>query len=390
MPIVERVADLYPDIRAWRHDLHAHPELDYDLPRTSAFVAERLREFGCDEIVTGIGKTGVVGVIRGERTPSSGDIRVIGLRADMDALPIGETTNLPYRSKSKGVMHACGHDGHTAMLLGAARYLAETRNFAGSAVLIFQPAEEYGAGAAAMLKDGLIERFGVDEFYGMHNFPGVPIGQFAMRQGPLMAATDGIYIRIEGLGGHPGSAHKCIDPILVGAQLITVMEQIVAHNVSPLESAAVVIHKFHSGAGGSVIPQTAELSGTVRTLRPEVRAQVMKRLREVISGTALSTGAQIDLTYKPGYPLTFNHAVQTELAIRVARDVAGEDNVVETAPLMSGEDFGYLVEARPSAYILCGNGDTAHCHHPSYDFNDDSILYGTSFWIRLVETALRG
>ncbi|MCK1600462.1 amidohydrolase [Bradyrhizobium sp. 166] len=388
MPIVNRIADLQPEIQAWRRDLHAHPELDYDLPRTSSFVAERLREFGCDEVVTGLGKTGVVGVIRGNRTASSRDAKVIGLRADMDALPIEEATDLSYVSKRQGVMHACGHDGHTAMLLGAARYLADTRNFAGSAVMIFQPAEEYGAGAAAMLKDGLIERFGIDEVYGMHNAPGIPIGQFATRAGPIMAATDGIHIRIEGRGGHPGSAHKCIDPILAGAQLVTALQQIVAHNVSPLVSAAIGILAFQSGTGGSVIPQTAELRGTIRTLTPEVRQLILKRLSEVVSGTALSTGAHIDLTCQPGYPLTVNHEVQTELAIRVANEVVGEDNVLETPPAMAAEDFGYMSAARPGAYVYCGNGDSAHCHHPAYDFNDEAIVYGTSFWIKLVESAL--
>src|SRR5206468_3402642 len=226
MSILYRVADLQPDIVAWRRDLHAHPELGYDEHRTSAFVAERLREFGCDEIVTGIGKTGVVGVIRGKNPASEGNIKVIGLRADMDALPIEEEADLPYASKNTGVMHACGHDGHTAMLLGAARYLAETRNFAGAAVVIFQPAEENGAGAAAMIKDGLMERFGIEEVYGMHTWPGVPIGTFGIGRGPFMAATGGINIRIEGLGGHSGSEHKCINPVLVGAQLITALQQI--------------------------------------------------------------------------------------------------------------------------------------------------------------------
>lgn len=388
MPIVNRVTDLHPDIQAWRRDIHAHPELGYDVHRTSAFVAERLREFGCDEVVTGLGKTGVVGVIKGERSASNGDIKVIGLRADMDALPIEEATNLPYASKSKGVMHACGHDGHTAMLLGAARYLAETRNFSGMAVVIFQPAEEGGAGAAAMIKDGLMERFGIEQVYGMHNLPGVPTGTFAIRQGPILAATDAIEIRIAGHGGHASQPHKCINSVVVGAQLITALQQIVADNVDPLESAGVSVCVFHSGAAASVIPQTAELQGTIRTLTPQVCQLIKKRVREIVSGIAQVTGAKIELTYQSGYPATVNHAAQTELAARVAKDIAGERNVLEKPPVMAGEDFAYMLEARPGAFIWCGNGDSAGLHHPAYDFNDEAILYGTSFWIKLVESAL--
>ncbi|MCK1504309.1 M20 aminoacylase family protein [Bradyrhizobium sp. 18] len=388
MPILNRVADLHPDIQAWRRDIHAHPEQDYDVHRTSALVAERLRQFGCDEIVTGLGKTGVIGVIRGARDASSGKVRVIGLRADMDALPIEEATNLPYASKNKGVMHACGHDGHTAMLLGAARYLAETRNFAGIAVVIFQPAEEEGAGAAAMIKDGLMERFGIEEVYGMHNWPGIPIGAFGIRQGAMLAAYDSIHIRIEGHGGHASSPHKCIDPVLVGAQLITALQQIPACNVDPLDAAAISICEFHSGSAPGVIPETAELRGTIRALRPEVHQLLTKRLRDVVSGTAQSTGANIALTFTGGYPVTFNHAAQTELSMRVAKDVVGEANVLETPPVMGAEDFAYMLEVRPGAYILCGNGDSAGLHHPTYDFNDEAILYGTSFWIKLVESAL--
>src|SRR6266436_8745333 len=285
MPIVNRVADLQPDI-------HQHPELLYDVHRTAAFVAERLREFGCDEVTTGLGRTGVVGVIKGRKPAPRGDIKVIGLRADMDALPIEEATNLAYASETPGKMHACGHDGHTAMLLGAARYLAETRNFAGDAVVIFQPAEEGGAGAAAMIKDGLMERFAIDQVYGMHNGPGIPVGSFAIRTGPIMAATDAVNIRIEGLGGHAARPHKSIDSVLVGAQLITALQSIVSRSVDPLESAVISMCEFHAGNARNVIPQTAELSGTVRTLIPEVRELVEKRVREVVAGVAQITGAK--------------------------------------------------------------------------------------------------
>jgi amidohydrolase len=388
MPIVNRVADLQPDIQAWRRDIHQHPELLYDVHRTAAFVADRLREFGCDEIVTGLGKTGVVGVIQGRKSATNGGIKVIGLRADMDALPIEENTHLSYASKTKGLMHACGHDGHTAMLLGAARYLAETRNFAGKAVVIFQPAEEGGAGAAAMIEDGLMDRFGIEQVYGMHNGPGIPIGSFAIRPGAIMAATDSIDIMIEGHGGHAARPHKCIDSVLVGAQLITALQQIVSRNVDPLDSAVISMCEFHAGNARNVIPQTAELRGTVRTLTPEVRALVQKRVREVVAGVAQITGAKIDLAYQRGYPVTVNHAAQTDLATQIAREVAGDANVHETPPLMGAEDFSYMLEARPGAFIFCGNGDSAGLHHPAYNFNDEAILYGTSYWIKLIENTL--
>ncbi len=388
MPIVNRVADLHPEITAWRRDIHQHPELLYDVHRTAAFVAERLREFGCDEVATGLGKTGVVGVIKGKKPAGNGDIKVIGLRADMDALPIEEATNLPYASKTPGKMHACGHDGHTAMLLGAARYLAETRNFAGDAVVIFQPAEEGGAGADAMIKDGLMDRFGIEQVYGMHNGPGIPIGAFAIRTGPIMAATDELNISIKGHGGHASRPHKCIDSVLVGAQLITALQQIVARNIDPLESAVISVCEFHAGTARNVIPQTAELRGTIRTLTAEVRELVQKRIGEVVAGVAQMTGATIDLDIKRGYPVTVNHAAQTEFATEIAKQVAGDNNVHDTPPLMGAEDFSYMLQARPGAFIFCGNGDSAGLHHPAYNFNDEAILYGTSFWIKLVENTL--
>src|SRR5215510_6201154 len=331
MPIVNRVADLQPDIQAWRRDIHENPELLYEVHRTAAFVADRLREFGCDEVATGLGKTGVVGVIKGKK-PGNGEIKVIGLRADMDALPIEEATNLPHASKTPGKMHACGHDGHTAMLLGAARYLAETRNFAGDAVVIFQPAEEGGAGGAAMVKDGLMERFGIDQVYGMHNGPGIPVGSFAIRPGPIMASTDEVDIKIEGHGGHAARPHKCVDSVLVGAQLITALQSIVARSVDPLDSAVISICEFHAGNARNVIPQTAELKGTIRTLTPEVRKLVEKRVREVVAGVAQITGAKIDLHYMRNYPVTNNHTAQTEVARRIAKQVAGDGAVAETDP----------------------------------------------------------
>ena len=388
MPIVNRVAEFQPDIQAWRRDIHEHPELLYDVHRTAALVADRLREFGCDEVITGIGRTGVVGVIKGNRPVGRGEVKVIGLRADMDALPIEEATDLPYASKTKGLMHACGHDGHTAMLLGAAKYLTETRNFAGSAVVIFQPAEEGGAGAVAMIKDGLMDRFGIEQVYGMHNGPGIPVGSFALRPGPIMAGGDAVFIEIEGLGGHAAQPHKSIDSVLVGAQLITSLQSIVSRSVDPLESAVISICEFHAGNARNVIPHTATLAGTVRTLDGEVRNMVERRVHEVVAGVAQATGAKIDLTYNRGYPVTVNHAGQTDTATRAARDIAGEANVQEMAPLMAGEDFAYMLEQRPGALIFCGNGDSAGLHHPAYNFNDEALVYGTSYWIRLVENTL--
>uniref|UniRef100_E6VJ96 Amidohydrolase n=1 Tax=Rhodopseudomonas palustris (strain DX-1) TaxID=652103 RepID=E6VJ96_RHOPX len=388
MPVINRVADLQPDIAAWRRTLHQQPELMYDVDGTAAFVAERLREFGCDEVVTGLGRTGVVGVIRGARPAGNGDLKAIGLRADMDALPIMEATGLPYASKVPGKMHACGHDGHTAMLLGAARYLAETRNFAGDAVMIFQPAEEGGAGAAAMIDDGLMERFGIEQVYGMHNGPGIPVGAFAISPGPVMAATDAIDIRIEGHGGHAARPHLCVDPVLAGAQLITALQGIVSRNVDPFEAAVLSMCEFHAGNARNVIPQFAELKGTVRTMTAEVRDMVEQRVRDVVAGVAQVTGTRIDLTYERGYPVLVNHLAETDVAIQIAREVAGEANVMPLPPLMGAEDFAYMLEKRPGAFVFIGNGDSAGLHHPAYDFNDEAIVYGTSYWVRLVETQL--
>ncbi len=390
MPIVNRVADLQSDIAAWRQDIHAHPELLYEVHRTAALVAERLKEFGCDEVITGMGQTGVVGLIKGRKPAAEGQqVRTIGLRADMDALPIAEATNLPYASKNPGVMHACGHDGHTAMLLGAARYLAETRNFAGSVAVIFQPAEEGGAGAKAMMQDGLMDRFAIDEVYGMHSSPGLAVGKFAIRPGPYMASGNRINITIEGVGGHAAWPHNTIDPVLVGAQLVVALQSIVSRSVDPLDAAVVSMSMFHAGDAANVIPHTATLSGTVRTLNPKVRELVAKRVKEVVDGVATLTGAKIHLDYRTGYPVLVNHAEQTDIAARVASEVAGEANVNATAPPMLGaEDFAFMLEEKPGAFIFIGNGDSAGLHHPAYNFNDDAIVYGTSYWIRLVETQL--
>ena len=386
MPIVNRIADLQAEITAWRHDLHAHPELLYDVQRTAASVAEKLKTFGCDEVVPGLGRTGVVGVIHGRKGKSD---KVIGLRADMDALPIEEATDLPYKSTVPGKMHACGHDGHTAMLLGAARYLTETRNFAGTAVVIFQPAEEGGAGGKAMVDDGMMERFGINEVYGMHNYPGMPLGQFGLRAGPIMAAADHLSIDIEGVGGHAARPQFSVDTVLVGAQIINNIQSVVSRNVDPLEAAVVSICLFQAGNTDNVIPMTAKLRGTARSLTPAVQDLLEKRLREVVEGTAKLYGAKAKFSYRRGYPVLKNHAAQTEFAASVAAGIAGKDKVnTALAPVMGAEDFSFMLNARPGAFIFVGNGDSAGLHHPAYNFNDDVIPLGTSYWVKLVETAL--
>jgi len=387
MPIVNRVAALQGEIAAWRHDMHAHPELLYDVHRTAANVVDKLKSFGCDEVVTGIGRTGVVGIIRG-RKPGT---KVIGLRADMDALPLEEETGLPYKSTVPGKMHACGHDGHTAMLLGAAKYLAETRNFAGSAVLIFQPAEEGGAGGLAMIKDGLMGRFGIHEVYGMHNHPGLPVGQFAIRPGAMMASADHIVIDLEGKGGHAAKPHLSIDTILVGAQIINQLQSVVARNIDPLEAAVVSVCMFQAGHTDNVIPQHARLRGTARALTAEVRERLQTRIGEVVEGTARLYGAKAKITYTNGYPVLVNHERQAAFAAGVAREIAGTDKVdTAAAPVMGAEDFAFMLQDRPGAFIFVGNGDSAGLHHPAYDFNDEAIPVGTSYWVRLAETALAG
>ena len=383
MPIRNRFAEMLPEIAGWRQHLHAHPELMYDTVETAAFVAARLREFGCDEVVEGIGRTGVVGLIRG-KTPGR---RVVGLRADMDALPIVETTGLPYASRVPGKMHACGHDGHTAMLLGAARYLAETRNFAGAVAVIFQPAEEGGGGGRAMVEDGLMERFGIDEVYGMHNWPGQPVGQFAIRPGPFFAATDTFSLTVTGRGGHAAKPHETIDPVVVASQIVLGFQTIVSRSADPVAQVVISVTNIQAGTGAfNVIPQTATLSGTVRTMDDAIRQLAERRMSELAEGIAAAHGARAVVEYRRGYPAMVNHARETGFAAEVARRVSGD--CAEAPLVMGGEDFAYLLEARPGAYILVGNGDTAPVHHPEYNFNDEIIPAGCSWWAELVESRL--
>jgi hippurate hydrolase len=385
MPIIDRVAERADDIAAWRRDIHQHPELLYEVHRTAAKVAELLAGFGCDEVVTGLGRTGVVGMIRGRPGP-----RTVALRADMDALPITEARPLPYRSVNAGIMHACGHDGHTAMLLGAARHLAETRDFAGTVVVVFQPAEEGGAGGKAMVDDGLMERFGIDEVYGLHNMPGLPVGHFATRPGPLMGCSCIFEIRLTGRGGHAAKPHDCLDPIVVGSQIVTALQTIVSRRVDPLASAVVSVTRFHAGTtANNIIPQTAVLGGTVRALSDASRAFLAERLRAVAEGIAAANGLAAEVEIEWGYPVVQNHAAQTALAVSVAAEVAGAAHVdADVAPTMGGEDFAYMLLERPGAFVFIGNGDTAGLHHPDYDFDDAVIPHGVSYWVKLAEAAL--
>jgi hippurate hydrolase len=385
MPVINRLADRADEIAEWRHDFHMHPELQYDVHRTAAAVAEKLKSFGCDEVATGIGRTGVVGVIRGRKQGG----KTLGLRADMDALPIEEATGLPYASRTPGKMHACGHDGHTSMLLGAARHLCETRNFAGSAIVIFQPAEEGGAGAKAMIDDGLLDRYRIDEVFGLHNYPGMPVGSFAIRPGPLMAAADRFWIDVEGVGGHAARPHKSIDTILAASSIVTSLQQIVSRNVDPLDNAVVSVTLFQAGFTDNVIPQTALLRGTCRSLTPAVRDMLERRVTEVAQGAAALHGATANVRYQRDYPVVVNDARAAQFASSVAAEVAGDAHVDSNVlPVMGGEDFSFMLQERPGAFIFMGNGDSANLHHPAYDFNDKAIPFGSSYWVRLVERAM--
>ena len=381
MPIKNSFAEMLPEITEWRRDFHENPELMFDTHRTAGIVAEKLRAFGLDDVTEGVGRTGVVGVIRG-KTNTSG--KVVGLRADMDALPILEATGAKHASKSPGKMHACGHDGHTAMLLGAAKYLAETRNFDGTVVVIFQPAEEGGGGGKVMCDDGLMDRWGIQEVYGMHNMPGLPLGQFAIREGAFFAATDQFEIRVEGLGGHAAKPQETVDTTVVAAQLVSALQTAASRNHDPVKNLVVSVTSFRTESEAfNVIPQHVTLRGTVRTMDPETREMAQTRITALAEGVAAAFGARADVDYRRGYPVMVNSPEQTAFATEVATRVAG---ACAPAPLiMGGEDFAFMLEERPGAYILVGNGDTAMVHHPEYDFDDNAIPAGCSWWAEIVE-----
>ncbi len=383
MPVVNRIADFAAYMTTWRQHLHSIPELEFECFETAAFVAERLRDFGVDELHEGIAKTGIVAIINGQ-----GEGPTIGLRADMDALPIPEETGVPYASKNPGNMHACGHDGHTTMLLGAARYLAETRNFRGRVALIFQPAEEEGGGAGVMVEEGIMDRFGISQVYGIHNTPGRPEGMFQTTAGPLMAAVDTFEIHIQGVGGHGAMPHETKDPVMAACGIAQAIQTIVSRNHYALDDLVVSVTQIHTGTVNNVIPNTAYINGTVRTFDPEVQKMVQDRMAQIVQGQAVSYGVEARLDYQVGYPATINDADKTAFAAEVARDVSGPDQVDEDAGReMGAEDFSYMLQARPGAYLFLGQGEGAGLHHPKYNFNDEIAPVGASFFARLVEKA---
>ncbi len=387
MSDIDAVDEIVAEARAWRRDLHQYPELLFDLPKTSSLVTEKLRSFGCDEVVTGIAESGVVAVLKGRR----GDGPTIALRADMDALPISEQTNLPYASRVPDMMHACGHDGHTATLLAATRHLAATRDFAGTVVIVFQPAEEAGGGGLRMIEEGLLERFGIDEVYAMHNHPGLPVGAFAIRSGPILAAADRFLITLRGRGGHAAYPHLTRDPVLACAHMVTALQSIASRFVDPLDPVVVSVTYLNGGnpRALNVIPASIEIGGSIRTMTPRTRKAVEDRFREVVQTTARLFEAEADIDWQAGYPVTVNNPGKTAVALAAARRVAGTDRVADNWPqAMGAEDFSYMLERRPGALIWLGNGDSAALHHPAYDFNDDAIIHGMRYWVELVEQRL--
>lgn len=384
MPVINRIADFTPDMTAWRRHLHTIPELMFECHQTAAFVVERLREFGITEIHEGIATTGIVAIIEGQ-----GDGPTIGLRADMDALPMQEETGLPYASTVDGMMHACGHDGHTTMLLGAARYLAETRNFKGRVALIFQPAEENGGGGEVMVKEGILDTFDIKEVYALHNAPGVEVGNFYTTPGPIMAAADSFDIHIVGNGGHGAMPHATTDPIMAAVGIANAIQTIVSRNNYSQDNLVVSITQIHTGSADNVVPEKAYMNGTVRTFDPAVRTMVMARLEAIVAGQAAAYGVEARMDYLVGYPATINEPERTEFAAEVAREIAGDAGVDGNAPPeMGAEDFAYLLEKRPGSYLFVGNGDTAGLHHPEYDFDDEAAAAGASFFAKLIERAL--
>ncbi|MBO6903149.1 MAG: amidohydrolase [Rhizobiaceae bacterium] len=386
MPVLNRAAELHDEVAGWRRHIHAHPELGFELPQTANFVADRLREFGCDQVETGVGQSGIVAVIRGSR----GEGPAIGLRADMDALPIVETSGAGHASGTRGIMHACGHDGHTAMLLGAAKYLAETRNFAGTCVLIFQPAEEIGQGAKAMIGDGMLERFGIERVFGMHNLPGLKEGTFAIKPAGIMGSVSRFTLKVKGVGGHAARPNVTVDPIVVASQIILALQTIVSRNTDPVSPVVVSVTSIAAGTAFNIIPEQAEMLGTVRTLEAAQVEQTRAAIERVTRGIATAHGATVAFEFDNPASVTFNHSAETDLAAQVAADVAGETGIDrEARPVLAGEDFSHMLVARPGALIFIGNGKSAGLHHPAYDFNDAIIPQGISYWVRLTEAALK-
>jgi len=392
MPIINRIADFHDQMTEWRRDLHAHPELSLEEHRTSRVVQDKLREFGVDEIITGMAKTGVVGVIHGRGPRSGPGGRAIGLRADMDALPIEEATGLPHASQNPGVMHACGHDGHTTMLLGAAKYLAETRNFDGTVYVIFQPAEENFGGGEIMVREGLFDRCPMSQVFGMHNWPGLPSGLFLWRNGPIMAAVANIEITITGKGAHAAHPDLGIDPVVVASHIVTALQTIISRNVEPTENGVVTIAHINGGHANNVIPETVHMKGTARWFTPEVGDKLEGGVRRLATGIAESFGARAEVVFQRSYPATVNDPEATALTVRAARTVAGEARVQPMKhPTMGGEDFAFMLQAKQGSYIMLGGGrgkDDALLHHPRYDFNDEILPIGASYWATVAEQLL--
>ncbi|WP_236212582.1 M20 aminoacylase family protein [Metapseudomonas otitidis] len=382
-PIQAWLDDIADELRALRHDIHAHPELGFEEHRTAELVARLLRGWGY-EVHTGIGRTGVVGVLRRGR----GTAR-LGLRADMDALPIHEAGAAAHISRHAGCMHACGHDGHTVMLLGAARYLAQAGRFDGTLNLIFQPAEEGQGGALAMLEDGLLERFPCDALFGMHNMPGLPAGQLAFRAGPVMASQDLLEVTLEGVGGHGSMPHLCVDPLVAGADIVMALQTVVARHIDAQQAAVVSVGAFQAGEAANVIPQTACLRLSLRALDPAVRERQLQRVMAIIRGHAASHGCQVQIEHRPAYPVTVNHPAETAFARRVALDLAGADAVQDAPTLMGSEDFGWMLQRCPGSYLMIGNGDGPMVHNPAYDFNDAILPRGAAYWAALAESWLQ-
>lgn len=386
MPILNRAAEMFEEVAGWRRQIHRNPELGFDLEGTAAMVAGTLSGFGLDRLETGIARTGLVGLIHGKLGPGP----VIGLRADMDALPIEEASGKEWSSLVSGKMHACGHDGHTAMLLGAAKYLAETRNFAGSVAVIFQPAEEGGGGGKVMIEEGLMERFGIERIFGMHNMPGLPVGHFALRPGPLMAATAEFNLTIHGKGTHAAMPHQGIDPIIVGTGIVAALQTIVSRSVDANDALVVSVTRFNAGTAHNVIPAAASLGGTCRYFDERVGRMAEQRMATIIDSICAAHGATASFDFDGNYPPTVNDEAEAFFAGDIAASVAGETQVDrDMRPLLGGEDFSYMLQERPGAMIFVGNGDTAMLHHPAYDFNDDVIPYGISYWVALAEAALK-
>ncbi|NRA88439.1 MAG: amidohydrolase [Rhizobiales bacterium] len=387
MPIINRIADYHTELTEIRQQIHANPELLFDVFETAELIVEKLKEYGVDQIVTGIGRTGVVAVIKGDMVGE--DAKVIGLRADMDALPITEASKLDYVSKNIGKMHACGHDGHSSMLLGAAKYLAETRNFCGEVVCIFQPAEEGGGGGKEMVDDGMMERFNIDEVYGMHTYPDEKLGTFAIRKGAVLASADFFTIDIVGLGSHAAKSHTSIDPIIIGADIVQTLQSITSRSVDPMAALVISVTQFNAGTADNVIAQTASLSGTVRSLSPKVRDLAQKRITEIVNGVVGLHGGKVELEYRRNYPVMSNHADQVDVAADIADLIVGEENVErDVAASMGAEDFAFMLNKRPDAMIFISQGPGPELHHPEFNFNDEIIPIGVSFWVKLAETRL--